>query len=306
MQLGFVTAILPELTLEEVLQTAHAIGYESVEVMCWPLGKAERRYAGVTHIDVHDYSVSAIQALCLKYGVEISGLGYYPNMLSADGSEAKVAVEHFRAVIDASAALGVNVANTFVGRNPKLTLEENWPNMMAVWPETVARAEAKEVRIGIENCPMFFSGDEWPGGKNLATTPKIWRKLFEAIPSKSFGLNYDPSHFVWQMMDYVKPLAEFSDRLMHLHAKDARVNRLALDDVGIMATPLEYHSPVLPGRGDIDWDRFIGAVKAAGFDGPIAVEVEDREYEGSLNDRIEALRRAYDFLAPIVADNGEE
>jgi len=306
MRLGFVSAILPEFSLEEVFQTAHAIGYESVEVMCWPHGKAERRYAGVTHLDVHDYSVSGIHALCAKYGISISGLGYYPNMLSADEAEARVAVEHFRAVIDASAALGVNVANTFVGRNPRLTVEENWPRLMSIWPATVARAEAKAVRIGIENCPMFFTADEWPGGKNLATTPKIWRKLFEAIPSDTFGLNYDPSHFVWQMMDYVKPLAEFSDRLVHLHAKDARVNRAALEDVGIMATPLEFHSPVLPGRGDIDWRRFFDAVKAAGYDGPIAVEVEDREFEGSLNDRIEALRTAYEFLAPLVAGNGEE
>lgn len=302
MKLGFVTAILAELSFEDVLKVAHQSGYQCVEVMCWPHGKAERRYAGVTHIDVNDYDVEEIHSLCAKYGVSISGLGYYPNMLSADAAESETAVRHFTSVIDASAALGVNVANTFVGRDPKKTVDENWSRLLEIWPGIVAHAESRGVRIGIENCPMFFTKDEWPGGKNLATTPKIWRRLFSEIPSPNLGLNYDPSHLVWQMMDPIRPIEEFASRLVHVHAKDAKVDRAALDDVGIMATPLEYHSPVIPGRGDVDWTRFFSALRHAQYHGPVVVEVEDREFEGSLEDRISALEQSARFLTPLARD----
>ncbi|MDX2066575.1 MAG: sugar phosphate isomerase/epimerase family protein [Fimbriimonadaceae bacterium] len=301
MKLGFVSAILPDLSLADVLATAAEIGYDAVELMAWPPGKAERRYAGVTHVNVAEDSPADVRAMADDAGITLSGIGYYPNMLSADAEEARVAQEHFRRVLDFCAAAGVPVANTFVGRDPATDLETNYAAFRAVWPSIVAHAESVGVNIGIENCPMYFSRDEWPGGKNLATTPAIWRRMFSDLPSARFGLNYDPSHLVWQMMDYVAPLAEFAGRLHHLHLKDAKVDRAKLNAVGIMATPLEYHAPVLPGRGDIDWPRFFDAVRAAGYDGPAVVEVEDREYEGCLDDRKRALRVAHDTLRPLLS-----
>ena len=82
MKLGFVSAILPDLGLAEVLSFAKSTGYRCVEVMCWPAGKAERRYAGVTHIDVTDFDrdrAAAVQEVVAASGVSLSGLGYYPN-----------------------------------------------------------------------------------------------------------------------------------------------------------------------------------------------------------------------------------
>ncbi len=292
MKLGFVSAILPELSLDEVLAFAAEAGYSSVEVMCWPPGRAERRYAGVTHLDVLNLSPDAIRRvhdMTAKHGVAISGLGYYPNPLSGDRAESDLAVEHLGRLIDAAADLGVGVVNSFVGRDPALSVEANWPRFLEVWRPLVARAEARGVRIGIENCPMLFTADEWPGGKNLATTPAIWRRMFEAIPSPSFGLNYDPSHFVWQQVDYLAPLAEFRDRLVHIHAKDARVDRRSLDDHGVLAYPKLWHTPKLPGMGEVRWGAFFGALADAGYDGHVAVEVEDRAFEGSLEKRKESL-----------------
>lgn len=292
MKLGFVSAILPELSLDEVLAFAAEAGYSSVEVMCWPPGKAERRYAGVTHLDVLSLSPDAIRRvhdMTAKHGVAISGLGYYPNPLSGDRAESDLAVEHLGRLIDAAADLKVGVVNSFVGRDPALSVEANWPRFLEVWRPLVARAEARGVRIGIENCPMLFTADEWPGGKNLATTPAIWRRMFEAIPSPSFGLNYDPSHFVWQQVDYLAPLAEFRDRLVHIHAKDARVDRRSLDDHGVLAYPKLWHTPKLPGMGEVRWGAFFGALADAGYDGHVAVEVEDRAFEGSLEKRKESL-----------------
>lgn len=292
MKLGFVSAILADLPLEEVFAFAAETGFSSVEVMCWPPGKAERRYAGVTHIDVTALSADAVKRihdLNERTGVAISGLGYYPNPLSADPTEATLASDHLHKLIDASADLGIGVVNSFVGRNPSLSVEDNWPRFLEVWKPLVAHAEDRKVRIGIENCPMLFTHDEWPGGKNLATTPAIWRRMFEEIPSPSFGLNYDPSHMIWQQMDYLKPLQEFADRLVHLHAKDARIDRGPLDDHGVLSYPKLWHTPKLPGMGDVRWGAFLGALAETGYDGHVAIEVEDRAFEGSLEKRKESL-----------------
>jgi sugar phosphate isomerase/epimerase len=299
MKLGFVSAILAELALEDVLSFAAEAGFDCVELMCWPTGKAERRYAGVTHLDVTDLTAARIaetRALTARYGVAISGLGYYPNPLAADRAEAEAAVAHLQKVIAAAGRLGIGVANSFVGRDPSRSIQENWPRFLEVWPGLVRLAEESGVRIGIENCPMYFSQDEWPSGKNLAVSPAIWRRMFEAIPSNAWGLNYDPSHLVWQQMDYIKPLRAFADRLVHVHAKDVRVDRERLDEVGILATPLEYHAPKLPGLGDIAWGRFFSILGDTGYDGAVCIEAEDRAYEGSLEARKAGLRQAARFL----------
>lgn len=303
MQLGFVSAILPDQSLEEVFEIAATLGYDCVEVMCWPVGKAERRYAGVTHINVNELDeagVSRISRLTQQYGVAISGLGYYPNPLSPDVDERAAYAEHLRRVIRAAQRLGVGVVNTFVGRDPARSVTDNWPHFRKVWPDLVAFAEEHHVRIGIENCPMLFTEDEWPGGKNLATTPAIWREMFQRVPSDHFGLNYDPSHLVWQHMDYLAPLRDFADRLVHVHAKDVRVDQHLLDQHGIMAPPNLWHSPKLPGLGQVNWGAFFSVLSSVGYTGPVCVEVEDRAYEGSLERRITALRQSHGYLRQFM------
>ena len=303
MKLGFVSAILAELSLEEVLLFAAESGFDCVELMCWPRGRAERRYAGVTHIDVTEFSkpgADKIRDVMKAAGVSISGLGYYPNLLTPDADEADVCLQHLKRVIAAAPLLGVNIVNTFVGRDWSRTVADNWARFEEVWRPLVAFAEDHGVRIAIENCPMLFTHDEWPGGKNLAHSPAVWRRMFEAIPSKSFGLNYDPSHLVWQQIDCVKPLWQFSDRIFHVHAKDVRVDKMRLDDVGILATPLEYHTPKLPGLGEVNWGKFISVLGDMGYKGPVCVEVEDRAYEGSLELRKAALRQSATYLRQFL------
>lgn len=303
MKLGFVSAILAEYNLEKVLSSAHRLGFDCVEVMCWPPGKAERRYAGVTHIDVtelSDKSITNVHALCEQYQVEISGLGYYPNPLSADSDEAAVAVEHLKRVIETAPRLGLSQVNTFVGRDPKKSVDENWATFLSTWKPIIEHAEAHGVRVGIENCPMFFTNDEWPGGKNLAISPAVWERMFSDIPSENFGLNYDPSHLVWQQMDYLKPLTAFADRIFHVHAKDVRVDRERLNQVGIMAHPNEYHTPKLPGLGDVDWGRFFSILTDSGYRGPVCVEVEDRAYEGTDELRELSLQQSCTFLRNFI------
>ncbi|MCK6695642.1 MAG: sugar phosphate isomerase/epimerase, partial [Thermoanaerobaculia bacterium] len=259
--------------------------------------------AGVTHLDVSDFSendAAATLALAQKYGVSISGLGYYPNPLVADRAEAQVYIDHIKKVVGAAALLGVNQMNTFVGRDHTRSVDDNWPRLLEVWPGIIRYAESRNVRVGIENCPMIFTNDEWPGGKNLATTPAIWRRMFEAIPSDCFGLNYDPSHMIWQHMDYLTPMRDFAHKLFHIHAKDVRIDYHRLNEVGIMAPPNEWHSPKLPGLGAVDWGQFFSTLSSAGYDGPVCVEVEDRAYEGSLEKRKASLRQSLAFLRQYV------
>ena len=304
MQLGFVSAIFPDLALRQVLEYAAWAGFECVELMCWPKGRAERRYAGVTHVDAANLGASQaeeVRQLLRNTGITISGLGYYPNPLSPNPDEARVAVEQIRHVIVAAEQIEVNVVNTFIGRDWTRSVEENWPRFVATWPSLIRFAEQHGVRIGIENCPMLFTQDEWPGGKNLATCPAIWRRMFEAIPSESFGLNFDPSHLLWQGMDYVAAIRQFAPRLVQVHAKDARLDRETLNEVGLLAYPSLYHTPKLPGLGDIDWGHFFSALSDSGYDGAVCIEVEDRAYEGSLQRRQDGLEQSARYLRQYMS-----
>lgn len=299
MQLGFVSAILADLDLDGVLAFAREARFSVVEAMCWPVGKAERRYAGVTHVDVTSLDAAgaaAIQAKLTAAGVSLSALGYYPNPLVADDHEAGVYLAHLRQVISAASLLGLNTVNTFIGRDPKLSPADNWKLFDERWPAIIRHAETHGVRVAIENCPMYFSGDEYPGGKNLAVSPQAWREMFRRIPSPYFGLNYDPSHLVWQFMDPVAVIREFAPKFFHVHAKDVWIDQAALQDVGILATPLEFHRPKLPGLGHVDWPAFFAALTEARYDGPVCIEVEDRAYEGSLENRQAALHQSARFL----------
>ncbi|MBL8850045.1 MAG: sugar phosphate isomerase/epimerase [Planctomycetaceae bacterium] len=303
MQLGFVSAILPDLSFDDTLKFAARTGYDCVEIMCWPPGKADRRYAGITHLDVTRFDkVQAARILerTAELQVDISGLGYYPNALSHDPQEAAVAVEHLRKVITAAPLLGLTRVNTFIGRDWKLSVADNWPRFLETWRPLIKLAEDNGVKVGIENCPMTFTADEWPGGKNLASTPAIWRRMFHDIPSDSFGLNYDPSHMVWQFMDYLEPMREFRDKLFHIHAKDVRVDWHKLNQVGTLAHPNEYHTPKLPGMGDVDWGKFFSVLTDVGYRGPVCVEVEDRAYEGTLERRQASLRQSHTYLRNFI------
>lgn len=305
MKLGFVSAILDQWTYEEMMDTAHEMGFQCVEVACWPQGKAERRYAGVSHIDAErvledDEYAKHILDYAAKSGVEISSLAFYPNTLDADPDKRKANVDHLMALIGASAKLGVGMVTTFIGRDQTKTVEENLEIVKEVWPPIIKKAEECNVKIGIENCPMLFGTDQWPGGQNLFTTPRIWRKVFEILDSPNLGINYDPSHFVWQMIDYIKPIYEFKDRIFHVHYKDIKVYGDRLNDVGIMGYPLDFMSPKLPGLGDVDWGKYVSALTDIGYDGYTCIEIEDKAFEGSREKVLDSLRLSKRYMEQFV------
>jgi sugar phosphate isomerase/epimerase len=299
MQLGFVSAILPELSLEDVFAFASGEGFGCVELMCWPPGGTDRRYAGVTHIDVtavDEALIAKVRDLVHQTGVQISGLGYYPNPLHPDLALREAVVGHLMKVIQAAPRFGVSVVNTFIGRDWTKSTRDNWPIFDQVWPSLARCAQDAHVQIGIENCPMLFSFDEWPGGANLATTPDLWTTMFEKIPT--LGLNFDPSHLVWQHIDIPRAIREFGKHFVHVHAKDTRIDVDQIHRHGIMG--LGWHTPKLPGLGDVNWGAFFSALTDTGYQGAVCIEVEDRAYEGSLAARIRSLRQSKRYLEQFM------
>lgn len=303
MKLGILTSIFDGWSFEEVLDIAQNMGFECLEVACWPKGKAERRYAGVSHIDVErmteDDAVSILQ-MCRSKKIEISSLAFYPNTLDPNLEKRRNNIEHLMKVIDASACLGVNMVTTFIGRDQNKSVEENLKIVSEVWPPIIKHAEEKGVRIAIENCPMLFSEDEWPGGQNLMTRPDIWKEVFEILESDYLGINYDPSHFVWQMMDYIQPLYEFRAKIFHVHYKDIKLFPEKLKRVGTMAYPLSYMSPKLPGLGDVDWGKYVSALTDIGYDGYTCIEVEDKAFEGSKERILDSVRLSKRYLEQFI------
>ena len=304
MKLGLLTAAFPGKNLQEVAEWAGANGFETLEIACWPVGKATRRYAGVTTLDVAGMDrkgADEANAILSANHLGVSALAYYPNPLDPDPEHREVVISHLKKVIDAAALLMDDpIVGTFIGRDQYKTVEANLEEFARVWPPIINYAADRGVKIAIENCPMIFTNDEWPGGKNLAATPAIWRKMFEIIPDENFGLNLDPSHLVWLMIDYNRVVREFADRIFHVHAKDVEIDHEGLYENGTLSLGMGWQIPRLPGLGDMNWQEFIRTLYRFGYDHVLSIEHEDRRFEGSE----ELIKRGFlisrDVLKPYL------
>ncbi len=303
MKLGLLTAPFPETPLAEVADWAAASDFDSLEIACWPPSKGQaRRYAGTSHIDVTDLSESRageIRDEIASKGLSISGLGYYPNPMHPDAEVRAAAIAHMKLVIEAAAKMGVPFFNTFMGGDSSKSQDANWQTASEIWPQIVAYARDNGVRITIENCPMIFSDDEWPAGNNIAWSPYIWRRILEQWGG-TIGLNYDPSHLVWLMIDQERFIREFGAHILHVQAKDVQIDRDGLYERGTLSAGIGWQIPRLPGLGEADWRRIFAALYRAGYDGNVIIEHEDRDFEGS----DELVKRGFliarDVLRPYI------
>ncbi|MEA5117384.1 MAG: sugar phosphate isomerase/epimerase, partial [Propionicimonas sp.] len=208
---------------------------------------------------------------------------------------------HLRKLIDASSLMGVGLITTFVGADHSKTLDENFEEYRRVFPELIGYAKDHGVRIGIENCPMLFSGDEWPSGDNLAYAPQTWERMFDAVDGDpTLGLNLDPSHLVWQMIDIERVVRDFGSRIYHVHAKDLQIDREGLYRNGILSAGMGWQIPRLPGLGEVNWRTFISALYRTGYDSVVCVEHEDRDFEGTEELVKRGLVLARNTLRPLI------
>ena len=145
--------------------------------------------------------------------------------------------------------MDVPFVNTFMGGDAAKNHDENWQEALEVWPDIVALRPGPRGKITIENCPMIFSHDEWPGGHNIAWSPHIWRRIIEQWGG-TVGLNYDPSHLVWLMIDIKRFIREFGPHILHFQAKDVMIDRDGLYERGIalVGHRLAGSAPARPGR----------------------------------------------------------
>jgi len=303
MKLGFLTAALPDSTLEEAAKWGAESGFQAIEIACWPFEKAVRRYAGVTHIDVTKLDkakAKEIRNMLDGYGLTVSSLAYYPNPLHPEADHRETVISHLKKAIEGAALLEVPIVGTFIGKDKNKTVPQNLEDYAKIWPPIVKFAKDHGVKIAIENCPMLFSNDEWPGGNNLAVSPAIWRQMWEIIPDENFGLNLDPSHLIWQMIDYERVIREFSEKIFHVHAKDLHIDRDGLYNNGVLSQGIGWQIPRLPGLGDVDWAKFFAALKFIDYDDVVSIEHEDRNYEGDEELVKKGFYLSRDLLKPLM------
>ena len=303
MRLGLLTAPFPDTSLDDVVAWTVENNFESIEIACWPRAEGPvRRYAGTSHIDVANLSRDAGRDLAARIrgtGLHISGLGFYPNPLHPDPVHREAVIGHLRHVITAAESMDVPFVNTFMGGDAALSQDENWERALQIWPDIVAFAQDHGRKITIENCPMIFSRDEWPAGHNIAWSPYIWRRILEQWGG-TIGLNYDPSHLVWLMIDQSRFIKEFGPHILHVQAKDLTIDRDGLFERGTLSSGMGWQIPRLPGLGDVDWARFHADLYRAGYDGDIIIEHEDRGFEKT----DELIKRGFliarDVLRPYI------
>jgi sugar phosphate isomerase/epimerase len=200
-------------------------------------------------------------------------------------------------VIKASQLLNVPYSG-FLGRNQLAIPERNWSLVQGAWQPILQVAEDLGVDICLENCPMDFTLDEWPHGKNIFTGPDTWDRGFELLPSDRLFIEFDPAHWVWQeiSLDSLRP---YMKKVRRVHAKDARRNRRALARHGNRSAPLMTHTPCLPGEGGVDWDHLRDVLDEGDYNDVLVIEVEDKAYEACLADKIIAIRRSVEYLQTV-------
>lgn len=294
MKLGFYTNYD-----EKTVEFAHEVGFRSMELSAWPDSSlnADR---------VTDQRISEVKRDLKEHDIEISALGYYPNFLDPDRAKAKEARRYFIKVLDLAERMDVGVVCTFAGRDPDKSIKDNIPLFEKVFSHFCDEAERRNVRIAIENCPMM---DRFRlRGENIAISPEVWDKMFRVVPSRALGIELDPSHMVWQGIDYIQAIYDYRDRIFHIHAKDMEINRRVLGRVGILGQAFGeimglghgWWRARLPGWGEIDWPKFITALIEVDYKGNIDIEHEDDVFAAAY------AREKIDTESGIVEKYGRE
>ena len=304
MKLGFLTACMPERSLEDIARWAGENGFEALELAAWP-GEGDRPFVA-RHLAAENWDGAEserVKSALADNGLEVSALAYYDNNLHPDPATRETIHAHLRACIDAAGDLGVPMG-TFIGRDPAKSVAENLRDAERVFPALVEYAGERGVKLMIENCVMEgWHPDGHPG--NLAYSPELWEWMFDL----GLYLNFDPSHLLWLGVDPVEALKPYVDRVIHAHAKDAETfpeQRNRFGFFGRVSTREEdpwdmgWWRYRIPSLGDVDFRHYVDALYEGGFDGVLSVEHEDPVWGGTPDKVEQGLRIAHHHLRPMV------
>lgn len=280
MKLGF----LMPLSVENIAR-ARRLGYEGFE--------AGVGWIGASGLDAAEKNLPLLKEAMEEHGVAITSVAVYGGAIEAP---AEAAIAHYARAVELAKALGCGVVSGLTGRDNTKTVTENLPLFKERFEPIAQHAADYGVRIALEPWPGSVRGHGPYRWTNLATTPELWDMLFDTVPAPNLGIEYDPSHLAWQEIDYVQAILDYGSRIHHMHAKDIAINRVQLSKVGVHGNG--WWRFVLPGLGELPWERIFGALKEVGYEGDIAVEHEDGEF---LNERWdEGLSIALHTLRPFV------
>jgi len=307
MKLGYITACLPNINLDELVKWSSETGFSTLELAAWPI-ESNRDYQA-RQIDAANFNkddADRVKGIFEEYGMEISAMAYYDNNLHPDLDKRNNYISHLKKVIDTASLLDVELVGTFIGSRPDKSPTENIKEDGEVFRKIVEYAEDKGVKIMIENCPM----ENWvqfglPG--NYAYSPELWDALFNEVQSDSFGLNFDPSHLYWLGIDHIEAVKDFASKIFHAHAKDTEL----LDDgiykygiFGKQVDPIPWKSgwwrSRMPGSGEIEWQQFISSLQENGYDKVLSIEHEDPIWEGSEEKIKNGLKLGHKHLSQFV------
>jgi sugar phosphate isomerase/epimerase len=274
------------LPFPEFLRQAQAHGLETVEVN---VGSGYARIGGADfrgHLDLDAIlrdGPAATLELVGNHGMTISALAPMLNLLTSDLSLREERIAAFRQTIDACALLGVGTAVTYGGSafgmnflglpgvgdgHPSNKLAENLREFAEVYTPLAAYAEQKGVRIAFETAPRG-------GGEgNVAHSPDLWDRIFEAVPSEALGLSFDPSHLIWLHIPNIPDVVRrYGSRIYHMDGKDTEILPGKLAAQGILGNSWWRYR--LPGCGALDWIGILSALRDASYDGALDIENED-------------------------------
>ena len=307
MKLGFLTACLPNVSLEDLAKFASGQGFKTLELAAWPVDSSRDYQARQIDAAKFDKSeASRVKDLFAEHNLQISAMAYYDNNLHPDLEQRKKYLEHLKKVIDTAQMLDVELVGTFVGSRPDKTPSENIKEIGKVFRDILKYAGDRGVKIMIENCPM----ENWmkfglPG--NYAYSPELWDALFNELPDENFGLNFDPSHLYWLGIDYLQAAEDYAEKIFHAHAKDTEILAAGEYNYGLFGRqidPVPWKSGWwryrMPGLGEIDWKKFISVLQEHGYDNVLSIEHEDPIWEGSEEKVKTGLKLGYKYLSQFV------
>ena len=302
MKIGFLTGCLKNMPLFEKAEFAHAAGFEALEISCWP-EQNDRDYSG-NDIDVANLTPEKAKEISDKMQaleLEISSLAYYDNTLSANPEERAAVNAHIHKVIDAAQMLGVKRVGVFAGRDISKDIAGNFDEFERIFTGLVDYAEQRGVMLMIENCQMHgWLEPDKPG--TISYSPELWREMFRRVPSRNFGLNYDPSHLHVMLMDYMQCLEGFEDRVVHLHAKDAEVFADKVAQYGVYNGQFgdSFWRYRMPSLGQVDWEKLLEHLQSHEYDYVVSIEHEDPLYSGNLEQVKEGLVLGLNYLKRVL------